>query len=77
VLVLSEFAGAAAELRGAILTNPHDPHELVTTCYLALTLSRDEARSRLAEAYDSVRHYDIALWGSEFMDAVRAHARGG
>ena len=75
VLVLSEFAGAAAELRGAILTNPHDPHELVTTCYLALTLSRDEARSRLAEAYDSVRHYDIALWGSEFMDAVRAHAR--
>ncbi|MEQ8263789.1 glucosylglycerol-phosphate synthase [Pseudohaliea sp.] len=77
VLVLSEFAGAAAELRGAILTNPHDPHELVTTCYLALTLSRDEARSRLAEAFDSVRHYDIALWGSEFMEAVHAHARGG
>jgi glucosylglycerol-phosphate synthase/sucrose-6F-phosphate phosphohydrolase len=76
VLVLSEFAGAAAELRGAILTNPHDPHELVTTCYLALTLSRDEARSRLAEAYDSVRYYDIELWGSEFMAAVRAHAAG-
>ena len=77
VLVLSEFAGAAAELRGAILTNPHDPHELVTTCYLGLTLSRDEARSRLAEAYDSVRYYDIELWGSEFMAAVRAHAASG
>ncbi|QIB67587.1 glucosylglycerol-phosphate synthase [Kineobactrum salinum] len=74
VLVLSEFAGAAAELRGPILTNPHDPHELVTTCYLALTMSRDEARRRLAEAFNSVCYYDIALWGNEFMAAVRAHA---
>ena len=74
VLVLSEFAGAAAELRGAILTNPHDPHEMVTTCYFALNLSREEARGRLAEAFDSVRHYDIALWGEEFMQGVREHA---
>ena len=74
VLVLSEFAGAAAELRGAILTNPHDPHEMVATCYFALNMSRDEARHRLAEAFDSVRHYDIALWGEEFMASVREHA---
>ncbi|AKH70884.1 HAD-superfamily hydrolase, subfamily IIB [Spongiibacter sp. IMCC21906] len=72
VLVLSEFAGAAAELRGAVLANPHDPAELASTCYLALTMSRDEARSRLKEAFDVVRHYDIQFWGDEFMGAVYA-----
>lgn len=70
VLVLSEFTGAAAELRGPILTNPHDPTELVKTCYLALTMSRDEARSRISEAYESVKYYDLEYWGDEFMEAV-------
>lgn len=74
VLVLSEFAGAAAELRGPVLTNPHDPHEMVTTVYFALNMSRDEARRRLAEAFASVCHYDIAFWGEDFMAAVRRHA---
>ena len=35
-LVLSEFAGAAAELHGAVLTNPNDPHDLVEKCVYAL-----------------------------------------
>jgi glucosylglycerol-phosphate synthase len=72
VLVLSEFAGAAAELRGPILANPHDRNEMVKTCYLALTLEREEARSRMCEAYDVVQHYDIKVWGDEFMNAVDA-----
>lgn len=72
VLVLSEFAGAAAELRGAVLANPHDPAELAATCYLALQMSRAEARSRLKEAFDVVSHYDIQYWGDEFMEAVES-----
>jgi glucosylglycerol-phosphate synthase len=72
VLVLSEFAGAAAELRGPILANPHDRNEMVKTCYLALTLKREEARSRMCEAFDVVQHYDIKVWGDEFMNAVDA-----
>ncbi len=70
VLVLSEFAGSAAELRGAVLANPHDPAELIATCYLALTMNRDEARSRIREAFEIVRHHDIAYWGDEFLQAV-------
>ncbi|QQD18849.1 glucosylglycerol-phosphate synthase [Spongiibacter nanhainus] len=70
VVVLSEFAGAAAELRGPILANPHDPKEMVNSCYLALTMSRDEARGRLKEALDVVRHNDIGMWSNEFMTAV-------
>ncbi|MYM65062.1 glucosylglycerol-phosphate synthase [Pseudomaricurvus sp. HS19] len=72
VLVLSEFAGAAAELRGALLTNPHDPHDLVNTCFQALSMDYDEAKGRLREAFDVVRRYDIDSWGQEFLQMVEA-----
>ncbi|KAA1171936.1 glucosylglycerol-phosphate synthase [Marinobacter salinexigens] len=70
VLVLSEFAGAAAELRGAILANPHHPQDLADTCYYALAMSRSEARNRLSEAFEVVCRYDIGYWGQEFIDSV-------
>ncbi|MBW7471675.1 glucosylglycerol-phosphate synthase [Marinobacter sp. M216] len=70
VLVLSEFAGAAAELRGAILANPHHPQDLADTCYYALAMSPGEARNRLSEAFEAVCRYDIEYWGQEFIDAV-------
>ncbi|MES0874547.1 glucosylglycerol-phosphate synthase [Sinimarinibacterium thermocellulolyticum] len=70
VLVLSEFAGAAAELKGAILTNPHDPEDLVQACYLGLNMGRAEARARLRQLFDIVQHYDNRRWADEFLAAV-------
>ncbi|WP_317931118.1 glucosylglycerol-phosphate synthase [Halioxenophilus sp. WMMB6] len=72
ILVLSEFAGAAAELRGAVLTNPHDPHDLVNTCFQALCMDEQEAAARLREAFDVVQHNDINAWGKEFLDTIEA-----
>ena len=77
VLVLSEFTGAAAELRGAVLTNPHDPRELVETCYFALSMSREEAKGRIAEAFDVVCHYDIGYWAKDFLDSVKQYSADG
>jgi glucosylglycerol-phosphate synthase len=70
VLVLSEFAGAAAELKGALLTNPHDPMDMAQTCYLALNMPRDEAQARLRELFDIVSYNDIRRWGDEFLAGV-------
>ena len=70
VLVLSEFAGAAAELKGALLTNPHDPMDLTQTCYLALNLPKAEAQARLRELFDIVTFNDIRRWGDDFLGAV-------
>lgn len=70
VLVLSEFAGAAAELKGALLTNPHDPADLAHTCYLALNLPKSEAQARLRELFDIVSYNDIRRWGEEFLAGV-------
>ena len=71
VLVLSEFAGAAAELHGALLTNPHDPHDLRDGLYIGLTLGRAEREARLRELFGIVQHNDIRRWGDEFLQAVR------
>lgn len=71
VLVLSEFAGAAAELKGALLTNPHDPADLAQTCYQALNLPKSEAQARLRELFDIVCYNDIRRWGEEFLAGVQ------
>jgi glucosylglycerol-phosphate synthase len=72
VLVLSEFAGAAAELKGAILTNPHDATDLVAGLVQALTMTTDEATDRIRQLYGIVDHYDVQRWGEDFLAAVTA-----
>lgn len=68
-LVLSEFTGAAAELHGALLTNPHDVNDLVERCHQALTMAPSEATTRMRELFDIVSYYDIVRWGDEFVAA--------
>jgi glucosylglycerol-phosphate synthase len=72
VLVLSEFAGAAAELKGALLTNPHDRKDLVNTVHRAILMSADEARDRMLQMFDIVRHNNNQRWGEDFLRAVSA-----
>ena len=74
VLVLSEFAGAAAELKGALLTNPHDAEEMVSTLRLALTMGEAEREDRQRSLFEIVSHYDLSRWGKDFLDAVRGKA---
>ncbi len=75
VLVLSEFAGAAAELKGALLTNPHDTTDLVTILKRALTMVPGEAEGRMRQLYDIVVHYDLRRWGRSFLNAVARRSR--
>ena len=72
VLVLSEFAGAAAELKGALLTNPHDPADLLSMIGQAIDMDTTEAGQRLKALYDIVRHNDIRRWSADFLSAVEA-----
>ncbi|MBB6185458.1 glucosylglycerol-phosphate synthase [Oleiagrimonas soli] len=70
VLVLSEFAGAAAELKGALLTNPHDIEDLAEVCLRAIRMDAKEAGSRLQGLFDIVEHHNLSRWGQGFLDAV-------
>ncbi len=69
-LVLSEFAGAAAELHGALLTNPYDPQQMANDLYEALTMPVEERRERMAMMFDIVDANDIDYWSYEFLAAV-------
>lgn len=71
VLVLSEFAGAAAELKGALLTNPHDPADLAAVLGQALDMDAGEAEGRLRQLFGIVGNFDLARWGKEFLAAAR------
>src|ERR1035437_10345832 len=44
VLVLSEFAGAAAELTDALIVNPYDLDSVAVTVHAALEMSEQERR---------------------------------
>ncbi|MBW3551152.1 MAG: glucosylglycerol-phosphate synthase [Proteobacteria bacterium] len=76
VLVLSEFAGAAAELKGAVLTNPHDQNDLVAGLAQALAMPDDEAEGRQRQLFDIVSRYDVERWGHDFLDAVETAGSG-
>src|ERR1700682_4722177 len=45
VLILSRFAGAAAECTAALLVNPYDPEAVATSIEHALSMPLDERRA--------------------------------
>jgi trehalose 6-phosphate synthase/phosphatase len=73
VLILSEFAGAAAQLqRGALLVNPYDIEGVADTIHRAYTMSDDERRTRMRRLRRSIREYDIFWWVDAFLRAAIA-----
>ncbi len=72
VLILSEFAGAAVELHGALLTNPYDANSMSKTLHQALTMGADETAYRCQRMAAIVADNDVVRWGDEFMHAVQA-----
>ncbi len=71
VLVLSEFAGAARELRRALLVNPRDTDGMVRTLHTALRMPDREAHFRMSLLRTQVRRHDIQEWARGFMGALR------
>jgi len=70
VLVLSRFAGAAEELRGAILVNPHDPDEIAEGLNAALVMPASERRARWAGDMEVLRRNSAAAWAERFLAAL-------
>jgi alpha,alpha-trehalose-phosphate synthase [UDP-forming] len=67
VLVLSEFAGAASELKEAVLVNPYDADAVAHGIGTALALPIEERRARMAALLARVRTRDVHWWTSAFL----------
>ena len=70
VLMLSEFAGAALELKEALLVNPHDTDGVKNALHAALTISAEESRRRMGALRRQVMRHDVDRWARSFLDAL-------
>jgi trehalose 6-phosphate synthase len=74
VLILSRFAGAAAELNAALLVNPHDPEAVGGAIERALTMTFEERRQRHTALFQVISENDIDVWGERFLAALAGPA---
>jgi trehalose-6-phosphate synthase len=72
VLVLSEFAGAAQELRRALLVNPRDADGTAAAIQAALHFPKADARQRMSILRTIVRRHDVHDWAEGFLGALRS-----
>ncbi|XXT25183.1 bifunctional alpha,alpha-trehalose-phosphate synthase (UDP-forming)/trehalose-phosphatase [Sorangium sp. So ce429] len=81
-LILSEFAGAAAELSEAISVNPYDIGSVAAAVKQAIVMPHAEQRLRMAALRRRVATHDVHTWAQSFLDdldraAVPAPAAAG
>ena len=72
VLILSRFAGAAAQLPEAIQINPYSAEEMADAILTALRMDRDERIRRWRSCMDSIEQQDINWWRETFLGALMA-----
>jgi trehalose 6-phosphate synthase len=71
VLILSEFAGAAAQLqRGAILVNPYDIEGMADALALACKMPLAERRRRMRMLRRGIRRENVFWWANSFLQAA-------
>jgi trehalose 6-phosphate synthase/phosphatase len=67
-LILSEFAGSAAQLhRGALLVNPYDIEQVADAIHQAYTMGHEERRTRMRKMRRVIKRYDIFWWVDSFI----------
>lgn len=72
VLVLSEFTGAADELSGALLVNPHDIDGLKDAIARAAAMDPREMRARMRKLRRRVLSDDVGKWSRTFLKTLEA-----
>jgi trehalose 6-phosphate synthase len=69
-LVLSEFAGAAEELRQAWLVNPYDLNGMKQALVDACRAEDRERARRMRAMRRTIRQHDVAAWASSYMTSL-------
>jgi len=70
VLILSEMAGAAAELSEAILINPTDRAEIAAAIAKALEMPLQDRQAVLERMQTRLQTYDVFAWARDFFDTM-------
>jgi trehalose 6-phosphate synthase/phosphatase len=70
VLVLSEFAGAAAEMGEALQVNPYDVESMAQAFDDALTMPDEERHVRMRALRQRIAARDVHHWAHSFIEAL-------
>ena len=71
MLVLSRFAGAAEQLKEALLVNPYDTQGTAEAIQRALTMPLEERIQRHEALLSRIRKLDVHWWCSSFLHALK------
>jgi len=72
VLILSRFAGAACQMKEALLVNPFSAEEMSDAIRMALAMPLEERIARWRAMYDNIQQEDVLWWRRRFSDALLA-----
>jgi len=72
VLILSEMAGAAAELSEAILINPADKREVAEALNRALSMSFRDRSILISRMQNRISNYTIFSWAKDILDSLES-----
>jgi trehalose-6-phosphate synthase len=70
VLILSQFTGAARELRDALLVNPYDIDQTADAIFSALEMEPEDKRLRMRRMRKVVRENNIYRWAGDLITAL-------
>ncbi len=68
VLILSEMAGATAELSKAIIINPNNIKDIERAILQALSMKEEEKKERLEKMQKRISKQTVKKWANDFID---------
>ncbi|MDT0576687.1 trehalose-6-phosphate synthase [Croceicoccus sp. F390] len=71
VLVLSRFAGAAAQMSEALLVNPYSPEEVADALHMGLKMPLGERKRRFNALLQGIKKQDVHWWRAKFVDLIQ------
>ncbi len=74
VLILSRFAGAAEEMKEALIVNPHDVETLCEAIREAVDMPLEERRQRHEALMERLKQNDVGRWAKSFLGALKRSA---
>jgi trehalose 6-phosphate synthase len=75
VLILSRFAGAAEQMKQALIVNPYDVEEMADTIKIALEMGLQERQERHQALLSGIRTHDTFAWCRTFLDTLESVRR--
>jgi trehalose 6-phosphate synthase len=70
--MLSRFAGAAEQLKQALIVNPYDVEEMADAIKVALEMGLEERRERHSALLAGIRAHDVFDWYRSFLHSLES-----